>query len=56
MRPELKSVTRTYKTPRVLDRRITLHDYDGRKSGVSSSFNSTQVEGVDLAALFHWLP
>jgi hypothetical protein len=29
MRPELKSVTRAYKTPRVLDRRITLHDYDG---------------------------
>ena len=28
-RIELESVSRAYKTPRVLDRRITLHDYDG---------------------------
>jgi hypothetical protein len=28
-RIELESVTRAYKTPRVLDRRITLRDYDG---------------------------
>jgi len=28
-RIELASVSRAYKTPRVLDRRITLHDYDG---------------------------
>jgi hypothetical protein len=28
-RIELGSVSRAYKTPRVLDRRITLHDYDG---------------------------
>jgi hypothetical protein len=28
-RIELASVTRAYKTPRVLDRRITLNDYDG---------------------------
>src|SRR3954470_10370859 len=27
-RVELESVSRAYKTPRVLDRRITLHDYD----------------------------
>jgi hypothetical protein len=28
-RVELESVSRAYKTPRVLDRRVTLHDYDG---------------------------
>jgi hypothetical protein len=28
-RVELEGVSRAYKTPRVLDRRITLHDYDG---------------------------
>lgn len=28
-RIELQSVSRAYKTPRVLDRRITLHDYEG---------------------------
>jgi hypothetical protein len=28
-RVELESVSRAYKTPRVLDRRVALHDYDG---------------------------
>lgn len=29
-RVELESVSRVYRTPRVLDRRVTLNDYDGR--------------------------
>jgi len=64
-RVELESVSRAYKTPRVLDRRITLNDYDGpassvdrRRSGARRTDPSADesVEPVGLAPDRHATP